>query len=181
MILPITTFGNNILRKKGTDISKDFANLDKLISDMQETMINAKGIGISAHQVDKALNLFLVDTFLLESVYDKVESFKEVFINPSINKLYGEDVEMQEGCLSIPNINETVSRKDKIDITYFNQKFELKSKKFSGIISRIIQHEYDHIKGILFIDKIDDLKKELIKSKLDKICNKKISVNYPIV
>lgn len=170
MILPIYSYGNKILRKE-CDFVEINNDLDKIIDDMFETMYNANGVGLAAPQVGLNMNLFIVDDG---------EGFKEVFINPEIEDYSGEDKDFEEGCLSIPGIKEFVSRPDEIKITYTNSKLEDVTKTYDGIKSTIIQHEYDHTMGVLFIDKVSNFKKRLLKSKLKKVSKGKYKPNYPM-
>jgi len=165
MILPIKKYGNSVLRKKSINTSKDYPKLEELINDMFDTLENSKGIGLSAHQVGLNLNLFIVDTTFL----DIDEKFKKVFINSKITNESGEEVLIEEGCLSFPDIFESVYRKPNIKISYYDENFDSHDEDFDGIIARIIQHEYDHINGILLIDRISPIKKHILRKKLKKI------------
>lgn len=185
MILPIRAYGDPILRKMGVDISKDDPNIAELIESMKETMVNARGIGLAAPQIGKAIRLFIVDTSPFENDEDLddeernfLAGFKKIFINAKILKEEGDEWPFNEGCLSIPDINEDVFRQDKITIEYFDENFEKHTDIIDGLAARVVQHEYDHIEGILFTDKISSLKKRLIKKKLENISKGKINVNY---
>jgi peptide deformylase len=180
MILPIVAYGTAVLRKETEEINKDYPDLDILIEDMFETMYAAKGVGLAAPQIDRAIRLFIVDAsgFNDEGEYPELENFKRIFINPIIVEESGKDWKFEEGCLSIPGIREDVSREPNITIEYYNEKFELIEEKLDGISARIVQHEYDHIEATLFTDKINPLKKRLIKGKLNDIAKGNIKVNY---
>ncbi len=185
MILPIIAIGDSVLRKKCKDISKDYPGLDILLSNMQETMINACGVGLAAPQINKAIRLFLVDTTpfaedenLSETEREELGKFNRVFINAKITKEEGEEWAFNEGCLSIPNIREDVFRKETITIEYLDENFEQKTEVLSGLAARVVQHEYDHIEGVLFTDKLSSLKKRLIKKKIDNISKGKVDVDY---
>lgn len=185
MILPIIAYGDPVLRKVGVDIDKDYTNLTQLIENMQETMVNARGIGLAAPQIGKAIRLFIVDTSPFEKDEDLDEeertflaNFKRVFINAKILKEEGDEWAFNEGCLSIPDINEDVFREEKITIEYLDEKFEKHTEVLEGLAARVVQHEYDHIEGILFTDKISSLKKRLIKKKLENISKGKINPSY---
>jgi peptide deformylase len=185
MILPIVAYGNPVLRTKCEDINRDYPGLDKLIADMWETMYASNGVGLAAPQINKAIRLFVVDSAqMFEASEDTAEEFddapgiKEVFINPQILQLDGEEWDYEEGCLSIPKIREDVSRPELVTIKYFNENFEEKTVTYSGLSARIIQHEYDHIEGKLFIDYLKPLKRKLLKSKLDDITKGKVRVDY---
>ncbi len=185
MILPIVAYGDPVLRKTGIEIDKDYLNLSKLIENMKETMHNANGVGLAAPQIGKAIRLFLVDASpfaesdeLEDEERDFLKEFKRVFINPKIIAENGEEWAFSEGCLTIPNINEDVLRKEIIDIEYLDENFEVKKETLDGLAARIFQHEFDHIEGVLFTDKLSTLKKRLLKKKLDNISKGKIDVDY---
>src|ERR1700733_2717635 len=163
MILPIVAYGDPVLRKTGADITKDYAGLEKLIADMFETMEQAKGVGLAAPQVGKPIRLFVVDsTRMYEEGEENKGGIREVFINTKMIKELGEEWAYEEGCLSIPGIREDVMRKDTIKIHYLDANFKVHEKQFDGLTARVIQHEYDHIQGKLFIDRIKPLKKSLL-------------------
>ncbi len=185
MILPIVAYGDPVLKKKATNITKDYSNLKQLISDMFATMENALGVGIAAPQIGLPIRLFVVDTFpfsedetLQPDEREALRAFKKVFINAKILEEDGTEWAFNEGCLSIPDIREDVLRKPNITIRYYDENFVEHTEKYSGLIARVIQHEYDHIEGILFTDKLSALKKRLLKSKLTNISKGKISVTY---
>ena len=187
MILPIIAYGTPVLRKVGKDIDKDYPKLDGLIANMRETMDNAHGVGLAAPQIGLAIRLFLVDTApfaenedLTDEEKKEFENFNKVFINAQITKEEGEQWDFNEGCLSIPNINEDVARQPTITITYFDEKFKKHTETYSGVIARVIQHEYDHIEGILFTDKLTSFKKRLLKRKLENISKGNIDIHYPM-
>ncbi len=184
MVLPIYAYGQNVLKQKASVISPDYKNLKKLIEDLYETMYAAKGVGLAAPQIGKSIRLFVIDTspfdnaeFEKESGFE-VGSLKKTFINPIISNESGENKTLEEGCLSIPNIREKIVRKSKINITYCDENFNTVSEEYSGIIARVIQHEYDHIEGILFTDKISSINKKIIKNKLQNIMVGKVDVDY---
>jgi len=185
MILPIVAYGDPVLRKVGVDISEDYPNLEQLISDMKETMYNASGVGLAAPQIGKAIRLFVIDATpfaedeeLSQEERDYLSNFKKVFINAKILKEEGDEWPFSEGCLSIPKINEDVFRQETVTIEYLDENFKKHTEVIDGLAARIIQHEYDHIEGILFTDKISSLKKRLIKKKLENISNGKIQPDY---
>ena len=185
MILPIIAYGDQVLRKLGVDIDKDYPNLAELIENMKETMVNANGIGLAAPQIGKAIRLFIVDTSPFEKDEDLEDeeraflaNFKKIFINAKILKEEGDEWAFSEGCLSIPDINEDVFRQDKITIEYVDENFEKHTEVLDGLAARVVQHEYDHIEGILFTDKISSLKKRLIKKKLENISKGKVNPSY---
>jgi len=192
MILPIVAYGDPVLRKMGQNISKDYPDLQKLIENMFETMNNALGVGLAAPQIGKAIRLFIVDTkpFAQDDEDDaedeeftkeerkQLQEFKRVFINPQIIEEEGEEWAFNEGCLSIPKIREDVLRKPKLTIKYFDENFKEHNETYEGLIARVIQHEYDHIEGKLFTDRISPLKRRLLQGKLTDISKGKIDVAY---
>ncbi|WP_104736278.1 peptide deformylase [Hanstruepera ponticola] len=185
MVLPIVAYGDPVLKKKGKDITKDYPNLQGLLDNMYETMYNAYGVGLAAPQIGLDIRLFLVDTsaFAEDTGLDEDEQaylkdFKRTFINAQIIEETGDEWAFNEGCLSIPDVREDVFRKPKITIEYYDENFEKHTETFEGLVARVIQHEYDHIEGILFTDKLSSLKKRLIKGKLSNISKGKISVDY---
>jgi len=185
MILPILAYGNPILRKKAKNITKDFPELEEFIDNMFETMYSAFGIGLAAPQLGLSICLFIVDASsfedddeISEEERNFLSTFKQVFINAKMLDESGDEWVFNEGCLSIPEIREDVFRKKNIKIEFYDEKFNKYVKEFKGITARIIQHEYDHINGILFTDKLSILKKRLIKGKLENISRGKIEVEY---
>ncbi|MDG1429430.1 MAG: peptide deformylase [Crocinitomicaceae bacterium] len=187
MILPIVAYGDAVLKKEAEEIEEKYPNLDDLIANMFETMYEASGVGLAAPQIGKSIRLFIVDgsPFAepeedgeLDPKAKGLEDFKKVFINPIIEEESGEEWGFNEGCLSIPDIREEVYRKEKVTISYYNEKWELKEEEFDGYAARIIQHEYDHVDGILFTDRISTLKKRLLSKKLTNISKGITDVKY---
>ena len=185
MILPIVAYGDPVLKKKGKDITKDYPKFDDLLSNMFETMYNAFGVGLAAPQIGLPIRLFLVDTspfadddMLSEDEQNELKDFKRVFINAKIVKEEGDEWAFNEGCLSIPDVREDVFRQPKITVEYVDENFKAHTEVFDGLIARVIQHEYDHIEGVLFTDKLSSLKKRLIKGKLSNISKGKINIDY---
>ena len=185
MVLPIVAYGDPVLRTVGKDIDKDSPKLNELISNMWETMYNASGVGLAAPQIGLPVRLFLVDATpfaedeeLSEKERATLKGFKKAFINAKIEEETGNDWIFNEGCLSIPDIREDVTRKDTIIISYMDENFKKHTETFDGILARIIQHEYDHIEGVLFTDKLSSLKKRLLKGRLGNISKGKINVDY---
>lgn len=185
MILPIVAYGDPVLKKKGKEISKDYPNLSELLANMFETMYNAHGVGLAAPQIGLSIRLFIIDALpfsedeeLSEEEQKELEGFKKVFINPTIVEETGEEWAFCEGCLSIPDVREDVFRKETIKINYFDENFTEFTEVYSGLAARVIQHEYDHIEGVLFTDKLSSLKKRLIKGKLGSISKGKIDNEY---
>lgn len=189
MILPIVAYGSPVLRKICDDIDSGFAGLEKLITDMWETMYASNGVGIAAPQVNKNIRLFVIDSEQIFTNMDEEDDenypdepgFKGVFINARITELNGEEWSYTEGCLSIPKIREDISRKESVTLTYVDENFESHTRTFNGITARVILHEYDHIEGKLFIDYIKPLKRTLLKRKLDDISKGKVQVDYRMV
>jgi peptide deformylase len=182
MILPIVAYGDPVLRKEGEEITKDYPKLDSLITNMFETMNNAQGVGLAAPQIGLAIRLFIVDTTPFVDEEDpetaQLKDFKKIFINAWIEEEYGEEFVFNEGCLSIPDIRGDVDRLERIKIKYFDENWQEHEEIYDGLKARVIQHEYDHIDGILFTDYLSPLKKNLIKKKLAKISKGQISVSY---
>jgi peptide deformylase len=185
MIIPIYGYGEPVLRQVGVDITPEYPNLKEVIANMYDTMYNAYGVGLAAPQVGLAIRLFVIDTEpfsdsedLSKEEQEQLKGFKQTFINAKILKEEGEEWGFNEGCLSIPDVREDVYRNEKITIEYCDEEFTKKTEVFDGLIARVIQHEYDHIEGILFTDKISMLKKTLIKKKLQNIMEGKSRPDY---
>lgn len=180
MILPIVAFGDPVLRKTGIDITPDHPNLAGLIQDMFDTMNNAGGVGLAAPQVGHSIRLFIVDgkPFSDEGDHPELVNFKRIFINARMLDEKGESWGFSEGCLSIPKIRETVSRLPIIRLKYMDENFKEHEEEFTGIAARIIQHEYDHIEGKLFVDRLKPLRRTLLKSRLNDISKGKVEVEY---
>ncbi len=185
MILPIVAYGDAVLKKKAKDIAKDYPKLDALIENMYETMYGAFGVGLAAPQIGLPIRMFLVDTEpfsedddLSEKDKEQMKNFKKTFINAQILEEDGDEWAFNEGCLSIPDVREDVFRQPKIKIQYQDENFETHVEEYEGLIARVIQHEYDHIEGILFTDKLSSFKKRLIKGKLTNISKGKITIDY---
>ena len=185
MILPILAYGNPVLKKKAKNISNDFIKLNEFIENMWETMNNANGVGLAAPQVGLSFRIFIVDTSpfadsesMNKDEFELVSSFKKVFINPVIINETGNKWVFNEGCLSIPEVRADVKRPETILIKYFDEEFNQHQHSFNGIIARVVQHEYDHIEGVLFTDKISPLKRKLLKGKLIDISKGKIETDY---
>jgi len=185
MILPILAYGNPVLKNKAKEISKNFQNLNDLIENMWATMYNANGVGLAAPQIGLSIRLFIIDTspFADDQNMDdielnKVKSFKKVFINPTLIYETGNEWDFNEGCLSIPEVKADVKRSDTILIKYSDQEFNQHQDSYNGIIARVIQHEYDHVEGVLFTDKLSPLKRKLLKGKLLSISQGKIETDY---
>lgn len=190
MVLPIVVYGDPVLRKKCVDIEETYDKLPQLIQNMYETMYDANGVGLAAPQISKAIRLFVVDASPFAEVDDDEEpefseaemkemnGFKKTFINAQIVEETGEEWKFNEGCLSIPKIREDVLRKDTLTIEYLDENFKKHKDTYTGVIARVIQHEYDHIEGVLFTDKISPFKRKLISGKLADISKGKFRADY---
>jgi peptide deformylase len=190
MILPIYAYGHPVLRAECEEFDKDYPGLDQLISDMYETMYNASGVGLAAPQVGKNLRLFIVDaTQYAEDYkdskdpeerkeYEILKDFKKVFYNPIIVEESGDEWGFEEGCLSIPEIRAEVTRQEFVVVEYYNENWELVEERYEGFAARVIQHEYDHIEGVLFTDKVNPVRRRLLQRKLNNIKNGNIKLNY---
>ena len=185
MILPIIAYGDPVLRKEGEEVSSEYPDLKVLTANMFETMYEAFGVGLAAPQVGLSIRLFVVDTTpfsededLTKEEQAQLKGFKRTFINAEVLEETGDEWAFNEGCLSIPEVREDVFRKPKIKIQYQDEDFKTHTEEFDGLVARVIQHEYDHIDGILFTDKLSTLKKRLIKSRLLNISKGNISVDY---
>ncbi len=185
MILPIIAYGDPVLRKKGKEIPEDYPQLKELIDNMWDTMYNAYGVGLAAPQIGLPIRLFIIDPApfaedetIGEDEAETLNDLRKVFINAKIIEEEGEEWSFNEGCLSIPDVREDVFRKPKITIQYQDEDFKLQTETYEGIAARVIQHEYDHIEGILFTDKLSSLKKRIIKGKLSNISKGKVEADY---
>ena len=190
MILPIVAYGDPVLKKEADEIGESYPKLKELIENMFETMNGAQGVGLAAPQVGFSIRVFIVDTSPFaemdedeeqdesEEELAKLKGFKKVFINPIILDEEGLNWKFNEGCLSIPGVREEVSRQPELTIEYFDENFELKEEKYDGLIARVIQHEYDHVDGVLFTDHLNPIKKKFLKKKLDNISKGIVDVDY---
>lgn len=189
MILPIVAYGHQVLRKMCDDIKPDYPELKKLIADMWETMYHSNGVGIAAPQINRPIRLFVIDTVQIVEGFDEEDKrqypnekpVKRVFINAHKVDEHGEPWAYNEGCLSIPKVREDIKRNAKVKLRYMDEDFNEHEEEFDGITARVIQHEYDHIDGKLFIDHLPPLKKRLIKKKLDDISSGKIRTDYKMI
>lgn len=178
MILPIVAYGDPVLKTRAKDINKDYPELEQLIENMWETMYIAKGVGLAAPQVGLAIRLFVVDASPFADEDPALDNFKHVFINPVIIEEWGEEWVFNEGCLSFPDLREDIYRKPEVKMVYQDASFNTFEQTFSGIAARIIQHEYDHIEGIVMVDRISPLKKTLIRKKLLNISRGVVKPDY---
>jgi peptide deformylase len=180
MIYPIVVYGSPVLRKKAAEVRQDYPNLKQFVSDMFETMEKSDGIGLAAPQVGKSIRLFVMDTSPLSDERPELEGFRKVFINPKILERSGELATYNEGCLSLPTIREDLQRPSKIRISYVDEDFTSYEESCEGVIARIIQHEYDHLDGILLVDHMNPLKRKMLEGKLKAISKGKVEVHYKI-
>lgn len=180
MIYPIVVYGSPILRQIAREIDENYPNLPSLISDMFDTMYKSDGMGLAAPQIGKSIRIFVVDATSLADEDPSLKDFKKAFINPKLQVLDEETLVMNEGCLSLPKIREDVDRHNKVRITYYDENWNFRDEEYDGLKARVIQHEYDHLDGILFIDKIPPLRKKMLKGKLNDITKCKVDVAYKI-
>lgn len=181
MILPVYVYGHPVLRKVSEDIYKDYEGLDKLLENMWHTMYETDGVGLAAPQIGKNIRLFVIDASPFAELDPNAEGFKKVFINAEIIERDGEKWGMTEGCLSVPNIHEDIFREERIVIRYMDENFVEHEEEYDGHLARVIQHEYDHLEGKLFIDHLSGLKKRLLKGKLAAISKGKARFSYRVV
>jgi peptide deformylase len=180
MILPIVAYGDPVLKTKATNIDIEYPGLAELIENMWDTMYHANGVGLAAPQVGKSIRLFLVDASPFDDEDPKLKDLKKVFINPVMVEQWGKEWIFNEGCLSFPDLREDIYRRSNIRISYFDENFQPVEEEFDGIGARIIQHEYDHIEGIVMVDRISPLKRRLIRNKLINISKGEVSPDYPM-
>jgi len=189
MILPVVAYGHPVLRKVGEEIAEDYPGLPQLISDMWETMYHSNGMGLAAPQINRSIRLFVIDTDQIYEKYDEEDrkdfdgekGLKKVFINAHIRELSGDEWSCDEGCLSLPGFREEVSRDSTVTIQYQNEQFETQVETFRGLNARVILHEYDHIEGKLFIDRLPLIKRKLLKKKLDDISAGRVKPGYKML
>ncbi len=189
MILPIVAYGAPVLRKVCTEITPEYDNLNKLIEDMWETMYASNGVGLAAPQINKSIRLFVIDSQQIfenqddedKGKYSDEPGRKQVFINARIKEFEGNDWSYNEGCLSIPKIREDIMRPEEVLLEYMDENFDIRTEKFNGITARIIQHEYDHNEGKLFIDYLKPLRKKMLQGKLNDISKGKLRMDYKMM
>ncbi len=187
MILPIIAYGHSVLREECLEIEEG-QDISKLVSNMFETMYGSQGVGLAGPQIGESLRIFIVDASPFSEddsksnakskINAELKDFKKVFVNPIIEEESGNEWPFSEGCLSIPGIREDVERLNSIKISYFDENWNYFEESYDGIAARIIQHEYDHIEGILFTDHLNPLKRRLLKRKLNEISKGKVDVDY---
>jgi peptide deformylase len=178
MIYPVTVFGDPILRKKAEPVTSEFQDLKGFLQNMFDTMYNSDGVGLAAPQVGKAIRIFVIDSDIDDE--DELPGIKKAFINPEILEKTGDEWIMNEGCLSLPEIREDVLRPETIKIKYFDEEFNEHIETYSGFTSRVIQHEYDHLEGVMFVDYLNPLRKRILKGKLSAISKGKVIPKYRI-
>ena len=178
MILPIYIYGQPVLRKVAEDIAPDYPNLKELIANMFETMSNADGVGLAAPQIGLPILVVVIDLDVISDDYPEYKGFKKAFINPHILEVSGEEESMDEGCLSLPGIHESVKRGNKIHVTYLDENLEAHDEHVEGFLARVMQHEFDHLEGKMFIDHISALRKQMIKGKLNAMLKGKAHCTY---
>ncbi len=181
MILPVVAYGHPTLRKIADDIDKDYPGLDQFINDMFETMYSSNGVGLAAPQVNRSIRLFVIDATPYADDFPGEKDLKKVFINARIVEESGEEWAFNEGCLSIPEIREDVLRKPELRIQYYDENFNFHDDRITGVLARVIQHEYDHLDGVLFVDLINPLRKMMLKRKLGDISKGLIKTNYKMI
>ncbi len=181
-MMPIVAYGHPTLKKKGEDIDKDFPGLAELIEDMFDSMYHSNGVGLAAPQINKSIRLFVIDASPYEEHDPLCKDFKRVFINARIVRQEGEPWEFEEGCLSVPGINEYVKREPVIYMSYYDSEWNYhEEERFEGMPARIIQHEYDHIEGVVFVERLPQIRKMLLKRKLNDITNGKVDPGYKMI
>ncbi len=178
MILPIYIYGQPVLRKVAEDIAPDYPNLKELIANMFETMSNAEGVGLAAPQIGLSIRVVVIDLDVISDDYPEYKGFKKAFINPHILEVSGEEESMDEGCLSLPGIHESVKRGNKIHVTYLDENLVAHDEEVEGFLARVMQHEFDHLEGKMFIDHISALRKQMIKGKLNAMLKGKAHCTY---
>ncbi|MBM3420451.1 MAG: peptide deformylase [Bacteroidetes bacterium] len=181
MIYPVVVYGHPVLRKVAEDIDRDYPGLQQLVSDMFETMYHADGVGLAAPQIGKPIRVFVVDGTPLAEDDSEMDGFKMVFINARIIEKSGEIVPMTEGCLSIPNLREEVNRESFLRMTWYDGDWNPRDEVFTGYKARVIQHEYDHLDGVMFTDKVSPLRRRLLQRKLSDISKGKFEASYKTI
>lgn len=181
MVYPIVIYGHAVLRKVASEIDKDYEGLGQLIEDMFETLHYSDGIGLAAPQIGKSIRIFIIDGSPVGDDEPDLANFRKAFINAHITERSGDVVPMNEGCLSIPNLREEVMRESRVRINYYDENWEYHDEVYEGYTARIIEHEYDHLDGILFTDRLNPLRKRLLKGKLTAISKGKFDIDYKTI
>ena len=180
MIYPIVAYGNPVLKKEAEELPEG-SDLTQLIQDMYATMDHAHGVGLAAPQINQGVRLFVIDSTLMLDEDEEEKGIRRVFINPILLDEYGDSFGFEEGCLSIPDVRAEIIRQEKLTLEYYDENWNLKEEEFSGMTARVIQHEYDHLEGILFVDYLKGLKKRMIQSKLIDVSKGKVSTDYRMI
>ena len=180
MIYPIVAYGNPVLKKEAEELPEG-SDLTQLIQDMYATMDHAHGVGLAAPQINQGVRLFVIDSTLMLDEDEEEKGIRRVFINPILLDEYGDSFGFEEGCLSIPDVRAEIIRPEKLTLEYYDENLNLKEEEFSGMTARVIQHEYDHLEGILFVDYLKGLKKRMIQSKLIDVSKGKVSTDYRMI
>lgn len=180
MILPIYLYGHPVLRKVSSDITPDYPELEKLLADMYETMYDSDGVGLAAPQIGRNDRIIVIDASPLAESFPELDGVKLTLINPSLEVLDGDSVTRGEGCLSLPGLSENVNRVENVRLKWVDEKFQPHEEIFTGFLARIIQHEYDHLEGKVYVDHISGIRKQLIKSKLNNIAAGRVRPEYPV-
>lgn len=180
MIYPIVAYGNPVLKKEAEELPEG-SDLTQLIQDLYATMDHAYGVGLAAPQINQGVRLFVIDSSLMLDEDEEEKGIRRVFINPILLDEYGDSFAFEEGCLSIPDVRAEITRSEKLTLEYYDENWNLKEEEFSGMTARVIQHEYDHLEGILFVDYLKGLKKRLIQAKLIDISKGKVSTDYRMI
>lgn len=181
MILPVTAYGHPVLRKVAEDIDKDYPNFEEFMNNMWETMYHTDGVGLAAPQVNRAIRVFVIDATPYSEEMPEAKEFKKAFYNARVVEEDGEEWLQNEGCLSIPGIREDVPRKKKVHIQYYDENWEFHDEWYEGMLARIIQHEYDHLEGTMFTDRLSTIRKSLLRTKLSNISKGKVVVDYKMI
>jgi len=181
MVFPVVAYGHPVLKKVAKEINPSFPNLKEFIENMFETMYQSDGVGLAAPQVNHSIRLFVIDASPFAEKFPEVKDFKQVFINAKIYKEEGEEWSFNEGCLSFPGLREDIMRKPVIYIKYVDENFQPHDERFDGVLARVIEHEYDHTEGIVFVDRISSLKKMLLKGKLNDISRGNVEISYKMI
>ena len=181
MILPVVAYGHPVLKKIAEEIEPDYPGLQQLIADMFETMYHSEGVGLAAPQINKSIRLFVIDADPLQETYPEAKGFKKVFINPEIVEVSEEKWTFREGCLSLPDMNEDVERPAKVTVNYLDENFVEHEEEFDGICARVFQHEFDHLEGKVYVDRVAPMRKMMLKNKLRNISEGNVYVDYKMI
>lgn len=181
MIYPIYLYGHPVLRKKCESVKEDYPELKKLVEDMFETMYQSEGVGLAAPQIGKAIRLIVIDGNVMADKFPECKDLKFALINPELEVIEDEEaVTREEGCLSLPGMSENVKRHEHVKLSWLDEDFNPHTQEFKGFASRIIQHEFDHLEGAVYTDRVTPIRKQLIKSKLNNIAKGKVSCEYKV-